>query len=58
MRHPWLKDVNWDDFRKKRVDPPWKPDPYSCNFDNEYVQLPLSFSPAGGGGERKLKVEG
>ena len=37
MKHPWFNDVNWEDFKKKRIEPPWRPDLYVCNFDSEYV---------------------
>lgn len=43
-KHPWCKDMPWDNLITKDVQPPWLPDLEKSNFDPEYTNLPLDFS--------------
>ena len=34
MKHPWFNDVNWDDVKALKIDPPIKPE-VKDKFDTE-----------------------
>ena len=42
-KHTWLKSVNWELLKDKRVKPPIVPSVKECHIDPDYVELPLDF---------------
>ena len=36
-QHPWCKDINWDMYLAKKIDPPFKPGLKQSHFDPEYT---------------------
>jgi serine/threonine protein kinase len=42
--HEFFKDVNWDDYYNKRVEPEWKPDLVNSCFDPEYTSMPIDMT--------------
>ena len=36
--HSWCTDIEWEEYMKKRVKPPFKPSLYKSHFDPEYVE--------------------
>ncbi|SOV17109.1 RAC-beta serine/threonine protein kinase [Plasmodium sp. gorilla clade G2] len=47
-KHPFFKNVNWDDVLYKKVKPPFKPKLFNQldlqNFDKEFLNMPLKYS--------------
>ena len=43
MRHPWLKDIDWDLVARQGYKPPIVPGPNQCCIDEEFLNLPLDF---------------
>ncbi len=37
QEHPWCKDVDWERYMRKEVDPPFKPSLKQSHFDPEYT---------------------
>lgn len=42
--HEFFKDVKWEDYYNKTVEPEWKPDLINSCFDPEYTSMPIDFS--------------
>jgi serine/threonine protein kinase len=49
MAHPFFRDINWDDLRKKLIKPPYKPftsGPEDCrNIDLMFTQEKVQETP-------------
>jgi serine/threonine protein kinase len=42
-KHPWIKDINWDDLTNKKIEAPFIPSNFENNFDKkycEYLEIP------------------
>ena len=39
MEHPWMKDVNWDLMKKKKIKAPFIPNIGEENFDKSYCEM-------------------
>ena len=37
--HIWFKDVVWEDYINRKIQPQWKPSLASSNFDPEYSNI-------------------
>jgi hypothetical protein len=42
-KHPWLRDVRWDEILMKRIRPPIIPSVRESQIDPDYTELPLDF---------------
>lgn len=43
-KHPWLADVNWEEYYHKQVIPPYRPNLRVSNFDPEYTSEPVDHT--------------
>jgi len=53
MSHAFFRNINWDDFRDKKVPPPFKPEIKSptdtSNFDSEFTSVTPVLTPVQSG---------
>ena len=53
MSQPFFRNINWDDIRAKRVEPPFKPQINSAtdtsNFDSEFTSVTPVLTPVQSG---------
>ena len=53
MSHSFFKNINWDDFRDKKVSPPFKPEIKNAtdtsNFDSEFTSVTPVLTPVQSG---------
>ncbi len=38
-KHPWIKDINWDDLINKKIEAPFIPSNFENNFDKNYCEF-------------------
>jgi serine/threonine protein kinase len=41
MNHPWLKNIDFEKYKEKLIQPPFIPDLYSSNIDKAYSELKI-----------------
>ena len=38
-KHPWIRDINWDDLINKKIEAPFIPSNFENNFDKNYCEF-------------------
>jgi hypothetical protein len=54
-KHPWLRDVRWDEILMKRIRPPIIPSVRESQIDPDYTELPLDFEE---GNQTQIRQKG